>query len=66
MWPRCWQEFISPLDSVPLGHKYKCVQHARVTHYLTTQFEHYQTDYRSIMNSLLQVLGVAAGDADYS
>ena len=54
---RCWQEFLSPLDSIPLGHKYKCQQHARVTHFLTQEFEHYQSDYRSVMASLIKVGG---------
>ena len=53
---RIWQEFLSPLDSVPEGYKYKCQQHARVTHHLTAEFQHYQTDYKVIMESLIQFL----------
>ena len=54
---RCWQEFLSPMDSIPMGYKYKCIQSSRVTHNLTPDFEHYQTDYRKIMASLIQFLG---------
>eukprot|EP00092_Neocalanus_flemingeri_P016616 GFUD01017977.1.p1 GENE.GFUD01017977.1~~GFUD01017977.1.p1 ORF type:complete len:495 (-),score=145.53 GFUD01017977.1:1213-2598(-) len=54
---RCWQEFLSPLDSIPVGYKYKCIQSSRVTHNLTPDFEHYQTDYSKIMASLVQFLG---------
>merc|ERR1719452_237431 len=39
---RCWQEFLSPMDSIPMGYKYKCIQTSRVTHNLTPDFEHYQ------------------------
>ena len=53
---RIWHEFLSPLDSVPVGYKYKCQQHARVTHHLTAEFEHYQTDYKVIIESLIQFL----------
>jgi hypothetical protein len=31
---KCWQEFLSPLDSIPIGYKYKCIQSSRVTHCL--------------------------------
>jgi len=54
---RCWQEFLSPLDSIPVGYKYKCIQSSRVTHNLTPDFEYYQTDYGKIMESLLRFLG---------
>ena len=56
---RCWQEFVSPGDSVPVGYKHKVQQHARVTHYLTPEFEHYVTDYREIMTGLIKFLGGA-------
>jgi len=54
---RCWQEFLSPLDSIPVGYKYKCIQSSRVTHNLTPDFEYYQTDYGKIMESLVRFLG---------
>ena len=54
---RTWQEFLSPMESVPVGYKYKCQQHARVTHHLTAEFEHYETDYRGIMESLVRFMG---------
>jgi len=54
---RVWQEFVSPGDSVPLGHKYKCQKHARVTHNLLPEFEHYETNHRQIVASLFQFLG---------
>jgi len=54
---KCWQEFLSPLDSIPMGYKYKCIQSSRVTHNLTPDFEHYQTDYSKIMDSLVMFLG---------
>jgi len=54
---RCWQEFLSPMDSIPMGYKYKCIQTSRVTHNLTPDFEHYQNDYKKIMDSLIQFVG---------
>jgi len=54
---RCWQEFLSPLDSIPVGYKYKCIQSSRVTHNLTPDFEYYQTDYGKILESLVRFLG---------
>ena len=54
---RCWQEFLSPLDSIPVGYKYRCIQSSRVTHNLTPDFEHYQTDYKKIIDSLIRFLG---------
>lgn len=54
---RTWHEFLSPLDSVPEGYKYRCLKHARVTHNLTSEFEYYETDYRVVMESLIQFLG---------
>ena len=45
------------LDSVPEGYKYRCLKHARVTHNLTSEFEYYETDYRVVMESLIQFLG---------
>ena len=56
---RVWQEFVSPGDSVPVGYKHKVQQHARVTHNLTPEFEHYVTDYRQIMTGLIKFLGGA-------
>ena len=54
---KCWQEFLSPLDSIPMGYKYKCIQSSRVTHNLTPDFEHFQKDYNKIMDSLVMFLG---------
>ena len=56
---RVFHEFVSPLDSVPVGHKYKCQQHARVTHNLLPEFEYYQKDYRVLMTGLIAFLGGA-------
>merc|ERR1711875_123917 len=46
------QEFVSPGDTVPLGHKYKCQKHARVTHNLLPEFEHFETNHRQIVASI--------------
>ena len=54
---RTWHEFLTPLDSVPEGYKYRCLKHARVTHNLTSEFEYYKTHYRVFMESLIQFLG---------
>ena len=53
---RCWQEFLSPLDSIPLGYQYRCTKFSRVSHNLCPQFEMYATDYTQILNSLQQFL----------
>jgi len=53
---RCWAELVSPLDSIPLGYAYRCVYHSRVTHNLTVDFEHYETDYSLIVRSLATFL----------
>lgn len=54
---RVWQEFVSPGDTVPLGHKYKCQKHARVTHNLLPEFEYFETNHRQIVASLFQFMG---------
>ena len=51
------QEFVSPGDTVPLGHKYKCQKHARVTHNLLPEFEYFETNHRQIVASLFQFMG---------
>ena len=51
------QEFVSPGGTVPLGHKYKCQKHARVTHNLLPEFEHFETNHRQIVASLFQFMG---------
>ena len=53
---RTWHEFLSPLN-VREEYKYRCLKHARVTHNLTSEFEYYETDYRVVMESLIQFLG---------
>jgi len=53
---RCWQEFLSPLDSIPLGYQYRCTKFSRVSHNLCPEFEMYATDYKQILNSLHQFL----------
>merc|ERR1712107_505207 len=55
---RTWHKFISPLQSVPLGYKFRCVEHARNTHYLTPDFEEFETDYVKVLESMTQFLGV--------
>jgi len=55
---RTWHKFISPLQSVPLGYKFRCVEHARNTHYLTPDFEEFETDYVKVLESMMQFLGV--------
>jgi len=54
---QAWTELISPLDSIPLGYKYRCVRHSRVTHNLTDDFEDYETDYKTVVRSLKEFLG---------
>ena len=56
------QEFVSPGDTVPLGHKYKCQKHARVTHNLLPEFEHFETNHRQIVASLFQFMGTEKED----
>ena len=52
-----WHKFISPLDSIPIGYKYRCIYHARNTHFLTPDFDLYDTDIKGIMDSLVEFLG---------
>ena len=53
---RWWVELVSPLDSVPASCESKWINHSRVTHNLTANFEHYSTDYSKIIKSLLKFL----------
>ena len=55
---RCWQEFLSPLDSIPEGYQYRCTKFSRVSHNLCPGFEKYATDYRQILASLHQFMSV--------
>jgi len=55
---RCWQEFLSPLDSIPRGYQYRCTKFSRVSHNLCPEFERYATDYRQILASLQQFMSV--------
>ena len=52
-----WHDFISPLDSIPIGYKYRCIKHARNTHFLTPDFERYNTDMKDVLGSLVEFLG---------
>ena len=53
-----WHEFVSPLDSVPIGYKYKCIEHARNTHFLTKEFlSSYNTDMKKILGDIVEFLG---------
>jgi len=55
---RCWQEFLSPMDSIPKGYQYRCTKFSRVSHNLCPEFEKYATDYTQIMSSLQQFLSL--------
>eukprot|EP00092_Neocalanus_flemingeri_P005857 GFUD01006304.1.p1 GENE.GFUD01006304.1~~GFUD01006304.1.p1 ORF type:complete len:481 (-),score=167.66 GFUD01006304.1:83-1525(-) len=59
---RCWQEFLSPLDSIPKGYQYRCTRFSRVSHNLCPEFEKYATDYEQILSSLMQFLSVGQTD----
>jgi len=58
---KTWHKFISPLDSIPIGYKFRCISYARNTHFLTPDFEKYETDMKSVLESLVEFLG---GDED--
>ena len=55
---RCWQEFLSPLDSIPRGYQYRCTKFSRVSHNLCPEFEMYATDYKQILASLQQFMSM--------
>jgi len=55
---RCWQEFLSPLDSIPTGYQYRCTKYSRVSHNLCPEFERFATDYSQIFSSLQQFLSM--------
>jgi len=55
---RCWQEFLSPLDSIPRGYQYRCTKFSRVSHNLCPEFEKYATDYKQILASLQQFMSM--------
>lgn len=52
-----WHSFVSPLDSIPVGYQYKCILHARNTHFLTKEFPHYDTNMQKILGELVEFLG---------
>jgi len=54
---KTWHKFISPLDSVPIGYKYRCISYARNTHFLTPDFDLYDKDMAGILRSLVDFLG---------
>jgi len=56
-----WQEFVSPLDSVPLGYKFKCIQRARETHCLGPDFTQYREDMKDILDEILGFLQAGEG-----
>jgi len=55
---RCWQEFLSPLDSIPKGYQYRCTKYSRVSHNLCPEFERFATDYTQILTSLRQFMSM--------
>jgi len=57
---KCWQEFISPLDSIPEGYRYRCIKYSRETHNISPDFEQYQSDYPKIMDSLQKFMNVGS------
>merc|ERR1719481_1800124 len=60
---RCWTELMSPMDSIPTGYKYRCIRHSRVRHNLTVEFEHYETDYRQIVETFSAFISGGYGKA---
>ena len=55
---RCWQEFHSPLDRIPMGYLYRCTKYSRVYHNLCPEFERFPTDCSQILSSLQQFLSM--------
>jgi len=51
-----WQEFVSPLDSVPVGHRFVIMKRARETHCLTQDSTVYREDMGGILDEILALL----------